>query len=253
MRTYFETELGKLYHGDCLEVMQFLITEAVKVDAIITDPPYGTTNCSWDTVIPLDSMWKLLELIKKNNKTPIVLFGNEPFSSNLRVSNLKDYKYDWKWEKTTPTGFLNANKQPLRVVEDIMVFYTNQNCYNPKKTTGERKVVKAKSKSSKVETVNDYKLTDYDSIERFPTNIIKVANDKQNSSLHPTQKPLELIKYLIETYSNKDDLILDFTSGSGTLAEACEQLGRKWICIEQDQNYCDITVKRLSEIQQTLF
>ena len=240
----------KLYNGDCLEIMDSLIEQGVKVDAVITDPPYGVTQCKkWDTVIPFDEMWTRLKKIRNDN-TPIVLFGNEPFSSALRMSNIKEYKYDWIYEKTTSTNFLNANKQPLRNVELIHVFYNKQCLYNPQKTTGhERKISKSIHKQNCVKTdiYNKHDLTTYDSTERYPKSIIKFKTDKQKMTIHPTQKPVALLEYLIKTYTNEEDMVLDFTMGSGSTGIACMKTNRKFIGIELDENYFEISKKRIEE------
>lgn len=164
----------------------------------------GTTACKWDSIIDFGEMWERLnKLIKPNGA--IVLFGAEPFSSALRMSNIKNYKYDWVWEKPTATGYLNAKRQPMRVYEAISVFYEKQPTYNPQKTQGhKRKVSSAKSKErcKKTDCYGEHSLTSYDSTERYPRNVIKFSTDKQKSKFHPTQKPLALMEYLIKTYTN---------------------------------------------------
>jgi len=231
----------KLYHGDCLKIMDNLIKENIKVDAIITDPPYGTTDCKWDSIIPLDKMWEKINKLT-NERTPIILFGNEPFSSHLRISNLKYYKYDWKWNKTQITGFLNAKKQPLRKMEDIMVFYKKQPSYNPQMTKGKPYSIKRKhstdnySKQIENETKNNG--------ERYPTNLIDIPQIRVKGG-HPTQKPVELMEYLIKTYTNENDLILDFTMGSGSTGVACKNLNRRFIGIELEEKYYKMARKRI--------
>ena len=246
---------NRLYNDDCIIRMDKLIAKGVVVDAIITDIPYGTTACKWDNVIPFDEMWERVnKLIKPNGA--IVLFGSEPFSSALRMSNIKNYKYDWIWEKPTATGHLNAKKQPMRAYETISVFYKKQTTYNPQKTQGhERKVSSAKSRGKSIErgkgkdkVYNDEmvnKVTDYNSTERYPRNVIKFSTDKQKSKLHPTQKPVALMEYLIKTYTNENDLVLDFTMGSGTTGVACKNLKRRFIGIELDENYFKIAKQRI--------
>jgi DNA modification methylase len=236
-----------LHNGDCLEVMDELISDGIVVDAIITDPPYGTTACKWDSIIPFDEMWtRLNKLIKQNGA--IVLFGSEPFSSALRMSNISMFKYDWIWEKTTPTGHLNAKKQPMRVYEIISVFYNNQPTYNPQKTFGHvRKTSTAKNKANckKGEVYRDHGLTTYYSTERYPRNVITFSTDKQKEALHPTQKPVSLMEYLIKTYTNEGELVLDFTMGSGTTGVACVNTNRKFIGIELDDKYFEIASNRI--------
>jgi site-specific DNA-methyltransferase (adenine-specific) len=233
--------------------MDKLIEQGVKIDAVITDPPYGTTQCKWDSIIHFDEMWRRLKLLRNDN-TPIILFGSEPFSSVLRMSNIKEYKYDWVYEKTTSTNFLNAKKQPLRNIELIHLFYKKQCLYNPQKTTGhKRKISKAIHKQNCIETdiYEKHNLSDYDSTERYPTSIIKFKTDKQKNSLHPTQKPVALLEYLIKTYTNEDDLVLDFTMGSGTTGIACLNANRKFIGIELDENYFNIAKDRINNHKQT--
>ncbi len=238
-----------LYLGDCLEIMDKLIEKGVIIDAIITDIPYGTTNCKWDSVIDFKQMWERLnKLIKPNGA--IALFGSEPFSSSLRMSNIENYKYDWIWEKPTATGYLNAKKQPMRAYETISVFYKKQATYNPQKTYGhERKVSSAHSKrnSKRTEVYGHHNLIGYDSTERYPRNVIKFSTDKQKSKLHSAQKPIALMEYIIKTYTNKNELVLDFTMGSFTTAIACLNTKRNFKGIEIDENYFQIGSKRLEQ------
>mgnify|MGYP006073022547 CR=1 FL=1 len=235
--------------GDCLDVMDYLIENGIKVDAIITDPPYAITNYSWDKIIPVDEMWnRLLQLIKDNGA--IVLFGNEPFSSYLRLSNKKLYKYDWKWVKTQVTGFQYAKYQPLRCYEDIMVFSkggatANSKmpiCYYPQGISKvDLKVTRAsidylgdKKENRRFEFIQEF--------SDFPRNVIQIA--RESHLFHPTQKPVELMNYIISTYTKENELVLDFTSGSGSTLIACEKINRKWIGIEISKKYCEIIRKR---------
>jgi site-specific DNA-methyltransferase (adenine-specific) len=244
MKPYYKNELTTIYNGDCLEVMDYLIEQGIKVDAIITDPPYGTTACSWDNVIPFDKMWERLKLLRKD-KTPIVLFGSEPFSSHMRMSNIKEFKYDWIWEKEQGANFMNLKYQPSKIHEVTSVFYKHN--YYPQMGSGKA----YKVKRSGVSEITNVKRTDGENKgERFPTSIIKY--NTQKDGIHPTQKPLELMKYLIETYTKKGDVILDFTSGSFTTCVGAEQLNRRSIGIELEQKYCDVGVKRLSQLQMRL-
>ena len=237
----------KLYNGDCLEIMDRLIEEGVKVDCILTDPPYGTTACKWDTIIPFDKMWERLnKLIKPNGA--IVLFGSEPFSSALRMSNIKNYKYDWKWEKEQGTGFANSKKMPLRLYENISVFYKKLPLYNPplERLDKPRKVYRkdnTKSESSRM-TSKEY-------VGKTVTYYYKTPTDKlrfnRQRGLHPTQKPTDLLEYLIKTYTNENEIVLDFTMGSGSCGVACMNINRKFIGIELDNNYFNIASKRIEE------
>lgn len=238
----------QLYHGDCLEVMDLMIEDKTKVDMILCDLPYGTTQCKWDSIIPFEKLWERYEKIIKPNGA-IVLFGAEPFSSQLRLSNIKLYKYDWIWDKIKGTGFLNAKRQPMRNHEIISVFYKNQCTYNPQKTFGHKnkKSFRAKHLQTEVygEMVNDYQ---YESTERYPRSIQEFSTDTQNSSLHPTQKPVSLIEYLIKTYTNEGETVLDNCIGSGTTAVGCINTDRYCIGIEKDKPIYDIAVKRLNDI-----
>lgn len=242
----------KLIHGDCLTEMDKLITEGVQVDMVLTDPPYGTTACKWDSVIPFEPMWeRIWKLVKPNGA--VLLFGSEPFSSCLRCSNLKRFKYDWVWEKTTPTGFLLAKKQPLRVVEIISVFYARLPYYSPQMSHGHpRKVSSAAHKRNcvKTELYRAQELTSYDSTDRYPTNILRYKTDKQTLSAHPTQKPVALLEYLIHTYTQEGETVLDFTMGSGSTGVACMNTGRDFIGIELDEGYYGTAFDRILEAKK---
>lgn len=216
------------------------------IDCIITDLPYGTTQCKWDIIIPFESLWEQYNRIIKDNGA-IVLFGTEPFSSHLRLSNLKNYKYDWIWDKVKGTGFLNAKRQPMRNHELISVFYKKQCTYNPQKTYGHKMKKSYRSKDLQTdvygEMKNDYT---YESTERYPRSIQVFSTDTQNSSLHPTQKPVALIEYLIKTYTNEGETVLDSCMGSGTCGVACRNLNRKFIGIEMNEKYFDIAKERIN-------
>ena len=231
----------KLYNGDCLEVMDRLIEEGVKVDCILTDPPYGTTACKWDTIIPFDDMWERLnKLIKPNGA--IVLFGSEPFSSALRMSNIKNYKYDWIWEKSQGANFMLVKSQPYKVHEMISVF--NKHNYYPIMTEG-KPYISGKGTSGDI-TRNVIKKQTKNNGTRYPRSIQKFAQNKV-ISCHPTQKPTNLLEYLIKTYTLENELVLDFTMGSGSTGVACMNTNRKFIGIELDNNYFDIASKRIEE------
>ena len=238
----------ELWQGDCLELMNDIPEKSV--DCIITDLPYGTTQCKWDTIIPFEPLWKQYNRIIKDNGA-IVLFGTEPFSSHLRLSNLKNYKYDWIWDKVKGTGFLNAKRQPMRNHELISVFYKKQCTYNPQKTYGHKMKKSYRSKDLQTdvygEMKNDYT---YESTERYPRSIQVFSTDTQNSSLHPTQKPVALIEYLIKTYTNDGELVFDSCMGSGTTGVACINTNRRFIGIELDNNYFEIAKNRISEGEQ---
>lgn len=240
-------EINKTYFGDCLEVMK-LIDDAT-IDLIICDLPYGVTKNKWDSVIDLKMLWGEYERVIKTNGA-IVLFGQDKFSARLMLSNEKLHRYNLIWEKTTPTGHLNAKKMPLRSHEDILVFYKKLPTYNPQKTTGhKRKVSTAQHKRGSKKTTNygEHGLTTYDSTERYPKSVLKFATDKQKVALHPTQKPLALMEYLIATYSNEGEIVLDNCAGSGTTGLAAKNLNRNYIMIENDETYYKTCINRVGE------
>ena len=246
----------RLIQGDCISVMDQLITENIKVDLVLTDLPYGTTQCRWDNIIDYEDMWTCINQLTYPT-TPVLLFGNEPFSSHLRLSNLKDYKYDWVWDKSVRTGFLNAKKMPLKQYEHVHVFYKKQCTYNPIMWEG-----KEESHPHKTTKKTNYIYGKHDNVNpkltkmKYPTNIIQVnarSNECNNTKrLHPTQKPVELLEYLIETYSNKGDTVLDFTMGSGSTGVACKNTGSEFIGIELDESYFKIAEERINDKQVRL-
>lgn len=238
------TENYKLFNGDCLEIMDYLIKEGIKVDCILTDPPYGTTQCKWDSVIPFEEMWERLNKIIKPNGA-IVLFGSEPFSSQLRCSNIKNYKYDWIWKKEKGLGFLNSKKMPLRDTENISVFYSKSCLYNPQMRKG--KPYKATNKPNLQKgTNNSYKSVEtINNGERYPLTTLEF--NRVSKTVHPTQKPVDLLEYLIKTYTNEGELVLDFTMGSGSTGVACMNTNRKFIGIELEEKYFNISIDRIFE------
>ena len=246
-------ETIKLFHGDCLEVMDRLIEQGVKVDMILTDPPYGTTACKWDSVIPFDEMWERLNKLIKSNGA-IILFGNEPFSSKLRCSNLKNYKYDWKWDKVVGSNFVNAKRMPLKIYEDVCVFYSKQPTYNPQMTVrpkeNGRVSGKSKLKESRINRMQQI-VHDTSNKKKYPVNKLEFnrLSKELNSKyvLHPTQKPVDLLGYLIKTYTNENETVLDFTMGSGSTGVACMLTNRKFIGIELDEKYFELAKKRIEE------
>ncbi|MEG2268561.1 MAG: site-specific DNA-methyltransferase [Acinetobacter sp.] len=216
--------------GDCLERMKEI--ESGTVDMILCDLPYGTTRCSWDAVIPFEPLWAEYERVIKANGA-IVLFGAHPFSAVLACSKLELFRYEWIWEKPSATGFLNADKQPLRAHENILVFYKSLPTYNPQKTFGhERKKSKRKNIGS-AHYGKQLNIKDYDSTERYPRTVQVFSKDYP--SIHDTQKPVALCEYLIRTYTNDGELVLDNTMGSGTTGVACVNTRRRFIGIENDQ------------------
>ncbi len=238
--------INKIYCGDCLEVMKDIDDGCI--DMILCDLPYECTKNSWDVIIPFDLLWNQYNRIIKKNGA-IVLTASQPFTSMLIMSNLKAYKYNWTWNKVNKfSGHLNCKKQPMRIVEDICVFYYNQPTYNPQMVKGEPYVAVSRGKKTSsygkqidnVKTVNEGLY--------YPKNLISIKGDERGGigRLHPTQKPVKLFEYLVQTYSNQNDLILDNCAGICTTAVACENLQRQWICIEKEQKYCDIGLNRIN-------
>ena len=239
-----------LHLGDCLDVMQGMPDGSV--DMVCTDPPFGTTACKWDSVIPFEPMWSQLKRIVKPNGA-IVLMASQPFTSALVMSNVAMFKYCWVWEKSRPIGFLNAKKMPTKNVEDICVFYKSLPVYNPQNLTIVNKTIKnSKSKKSKSEkgiaTHNGGRLQDnyFQEFSNYPSQLIKFGND---SGTHPTQKPVALMEYLIRTYTNLGDTVLDPFLGSGTTGVACVNTSRKFIGIEMDADYFTIAQARIQKAQ----
>ena len=247
MKLYYKDEYCTLTQGDCLEVMQSMVSKDLKFDTIIADIPYGTTQCKWDSIIPLDKMWECLIGLSRPN-TPIVLFGNEPFSSKLRTSNLELYKYDWKWDKVRGVGHLNSKIRPMMCIEDIMVFYDKPCIYNPQMREREKP---RKSKNNATQEVWGKSQDNFEGEvldKKFPINLITFSKSAHKDMLyHPTQKPIALLEYLVKTYSNEGDLILDFTCGSGTTLVASKNLKRRCKGIELEEKYCEVTKNRLLE------
>lgn len=233
--------------GDCLEKMKEIPDGSV--DCIITDPPYGTTACKWDTVIPFEDMWKELKRVIKPNGA-IVLFGSEPFSSLLRVSNLKMFKYDWIWEKNKGTGHLNAKKMPMKYHEMIHIFYSKPVTYNSQDSEGNKPMNYARNKQNNINNKHGSVVNNAGTTKRKPKSLLKfpvVNNDgtTDGGKFHPTQKPVVLMEYLISTYTNEGETVLDFTMGSGTTGVACKNLSRKFIGIEMDEGYFNISKERI--------
>ena len=247
-------EINKIYCGDCLELMHEIQDKSI--DMVLADPPYGTTACKWDSVIPLAPMWEQIERIIKQNGA-IVITSSQPFTSVLILSNLSLFKYEWIWDKSLPVGHLNAKKRPLKLHENICVFYKKQPTYNPLKTFGHNKkiaraVYKKHADGNSVYGAEE-RDTFYSSTERYPVSIQRFNGANQKNKTHPTQKPLSLMEYLIMTYTNKGDIVLDFAIGSGTTAVACINLHRNFIGIEKEQKYVDIANKRITQAEPQLF
>lgn len=236
-----------LRFGNCLGIMQKIPSKSI--DMILCDLPYGITKCSWDKPLDLEILWKQYEQIIKDNGV-IALFGIEPFASQLRLSNSKWYKYDWVWEKTQATGHLNANKQPLRAYENILIFYKKQPTYNPQKTTGHTavhsytKYIEAQNNTQLYGRMNK-QLSGGGNTDRYPRNVLRYASDKQKIKLHPTQKPVALLEYLIKTYTNENETVLDNCMGSGSTGVACINTNRNFVGIELDEKYFKIAKERI--------
>lgn len=244
-----EKYINKIINADCMDILKQLPDKCI--DAIICDLPYGTTACSWDSIIPFEPLWEQYKRIRKDN-TPIVLFGSEPFSTYLRMSNIKEYKYDWYWIKDKGSDPLNCNKRPLNNIENIIVFYEKQPIYNPQITKGEpyKKINKNCKLGIHLQDKKIIATNTFNDGFRFPLRDLYFARDTSKGySYHPTQKPVKLLEYLIKTYSNEGDLIIDNCSGSGTTAVACHNLKRRFICIEKDYDYWKASVERLENVQ----
>ncbi|PHQ90127.1 MAG: cytosine methyltransferase [Sulfurimonas sp.] len=227
--------LNKIHLGDCLELMKDIGTASI--DMILCDLPFGTTKNDWDKVLDFEALWYQYERVIKDNGA-IVLFAQAPFDKVLACSNLKLFRYEWIWEKTSATGFLNAQKMPLKAHENILVFYKKLPTYNPIKTKAHKKVSRASHKTACKQSSNYGKqmhTKDYCSDERYPRSVLKFPSDKQHHNLHPTQKPLALVEYFIQTYTNEGEIVLDNCTGSGTTPEGCINLNRQFIAYEKEE------------------
>lgn len=235
----------QLFKGDCLEIMKDIKDKSV--DMILCDLPYGTTACKWDIIIPFEPLWKQYNRIIKDNG-PIVLFGNEPFSSALRMSNIKNYKYDWKWDKVRGVGHLNAKKRPMMCIEDIIVFYKKQCKYNPQMRDRDKPRTSKNNATQEVYGRTNKNFIGDTLDKKYPLNLITFSKSSQKDMLlHPTQKPVALFEYLIKTYTNEGETVLDNCMGSGTTGIACLNTNRKFIGIEKEDKYFDIAYNRIFE------
>jgi site-specific DNA-methyltransferase (adenine-specific) len=232
----------RLILGDCLEKMKYI--ESGSVDMVLTDPPYGTTACKWDSIIPLDKMWEQLNRIIKPNGA-IVLTASQPFTTVLIHSNIKKYKHQWVWNKNNSAGFATAKIRPFAICEDILVFTSDgkKANYFPQMTTGKMRKKGGYSSSDNYGIKPTSKMCD----QYYPKNLINISNASQKGKVHPTQKPVPLMEYLIKTYTNEHETILDFAMGSGTTGVACKNLNRDFIGIELDETYLDIADKRIED------
>ena len=243
----------RLLEGDCLEKMKEI--ESGSVDMVMTDPPYGTTACKWDSIIPLEPMWKQLKRVIKPNGA-IVMTASQPFTTVLGASNMPMLKYNWGWQKSRPSGHMNAKKAPLRDLEDVLVFYSKQPTYNPQGTTP--------CHVAKVNTPNRIKNgTTYGKVgnapevhmqkqTNYPRQVLGFKSPHNVGAYHPTQKPVALMEYLIKTYTNEGETVFDFTMGSGTTGVACANLNRDFIGIEKDPDIFNTAKSRIeNHIVQT--
>jgi len=235
-------QINSVNNGNCLELMSDIDDKSI--DMILCDLPYGTTACKWDTVIPFEPLWAHYKRIIKDNGA-IVLTASQPFTSALVMSNIKMFKYCWVWEKEQGVNFMLSKKQPMKIHEDIAVFSNGSCKYNPLMQPG-KPYVSGKGNSGNV-TGNVNKVQTTNKGTRFPKTILKINRE---TSLHPTQKPVALFEYLIKTYTNEGELVLDNCAGSGTTAIACLRTNRNYILIEQETKYCDIANKRIAEFTQ---
>lgn len=247
-------EKNKIYCDDCLNIMPDISDKSI--DMILCDLPYGTTACKWDVVIPFELLWKQYKRIIKDNGA-IVLFGSQPFTTILISSNIKMFRHEWIWKKTKASGFQLANKIPMKGHENILVFYKRLPTYNPQKVfvgiKDRRKTYNKTNPSSNFPIASGKGQVRKDDGYRFPVTVQEFSNSDKTKRLHPTQKPVALFEYLIKTYTNKGDLVLDNCAGSGTTGVACKNLGRDYILIEKEEKYVEIARNRIKTILASLF
>ena len=248
LEPYYNHNGITIYNGDCLEIMPDIPTGSI--DMVMADPPYGTTACKWDSIIPLEPMWEQLKRVIKPNGA-IVLTASQPFTTALISSNMKMFKYCWYWQKERVTNPLQCKRRAGKVVEECVVFYNNQPTYNPIRTLhlGKKVSNKPAGTHTKTSALNELKVTPYiDDGTRYPVQVIKFNRDL--NKLHPTQKPVALMEYLIKTYTNEGETVLDFAMGSGTTGIACKNLDRDFIGIEKDPEYFEIARKRIDRAEK---
>ncbi len=231
--------------GDCLELMKDIPNGSI--DMILADLPYGTTACKWDTIIPFEPLWEQYERVIKDNGA-IVLTASQPFTTSLINSNSKLFRYCLVWDKQRPSGSMLAKKRPLKYHEDIVIFYKKQPAYNPQMTKGKKQ---KKASGGNSENYGSIPIIRYDSDTYYPRSILEFKGcHNMTGKIHPTQKPVELFEYLIKTYTNEGDLVLDNTAGSGTTAIACLNTNRQFIVMEKEQKYYDIILKRVADFNK---
>jgi len=223
--------------------------EDKSIDMILCDLPYGTTSCSWDIIIPFEPLWEQYKRIIKDNGA-IVLTASQPFTSALVMSNVEMFKYDLVWNKNLATGFLNANRMPLRSHEEILIFYKKQPIYNPQKIKGKKNHSRGKNKCKTNNLYGYHKIAEDNFTElKHPKSVLEIQKEHPSKTIHPTQKPVALFEYLIKTYTNENDLVLDNCAGSGTTGIACINTKRNYILIEKEKEYYDIIIKRIKEVE----
>lgn len=247
-----DTKMNMIHNMDCLEFMKKVPDDYF--DLVLTDPPYNTTQNEWDVKIDLDAWWKEINRISKSTAAKVI-FSAQPFTTDLITANRKQFRYTLVWDKVLPVGFLNANKMPLRVHEDICIFYEKLPHYNVIKTKGhDRKIVKNRNSDNQSNYGKFDNHGGYDSTERHATSILTFSNGgNRNSIQHPTQKDLELVSHLLQMYSKKDFKILDTFIGSGTTPVASKSLGLEWCGCELEPKYCNISNKRLEKVQTSMY
>ena len=237
-------DYNKIICGNCFDILPQIPDDSV--DLLFVDLPYGTTQASWDSILPLDKLWEQYNRIVKKNGA-MLFTASQPFTTTLIASNINNYKYSWIWEKSKATNYLNAKKQPLRAYEEVVVFYRKQPTYNPQMTIGE-----AYNKGTALRLTDVYGSQKAVEVKsdglRYPRNVLyfKTA-ESEGEVIHPTQKPVALIEYMIKTYTEEGAVILDNTAGSFSTAIAAQNTGRKWICIEQDREMCEKALKRFEK------
>ena len=251
-------ELNKVYNEDCIGEKGMCLIPDKSIDMILCDLPYGTTACKWDSVIPFETLWQQYERIIKNNGS-IALFGSEPFSSYLRMSNIKLYKYDYYWKKTKAVGFQHSKNKPMKIIETISIFSKapmghisqlgdRRMEYNPQGVVPTKtKVVSEVWHGNMMGARPNQVGNEYMAYTNFPNDLLEFKQPIGKQSIHPTQKPVELCEWLIKTYTNENEIVLDNCMGSGTTAVACKNLNRNYIGFEIDSEYCKLIEKRLSE------
>lgn len=240
---------NQIINADCMDVLKELPDNSI--DCIICDLPYGTTACSWDVIIPFDKLWEQYKRIRKNN-TPILIFGKQPFTTLVNMSNISEFKYEIIWKKQQATNPMCSKTQIMPIHENISIFYKEQCTYNPQMSYGHKCYSQFKGNKNIGEIYGDIKSSHRECLDgsRYPVSVLEYNNVR--AGIHPTQKPIELLDYLIKTFTNEGDLILDNCSGSGTLAVAAYNINRRFICIEKDPNYYKASIERLKNAQAQL-